>query len=103
MHCEIVLTSHAFMHHEDAGFNNCAFARLEYHRTDGQLRRSAPLHDFDVRRFLETQCACASVGDFNGEGFIGVVFYIAVVNLLLIRCDGGRPAAIAAALVGEQE
>ena len=35
MHCIIVRTIHAFVHHENAGFECCAFTGLEYHRTDG--------------------------------------------------------------------
>jgi hypothetical protein len=35
MHCIIVRSIHAFMHHKDTGFDCCAFAGLEYHRTDG--------------------------------------------------------------------
>jgi hypothetical protein len=31
----IVLAVHAWMHHENAGFNLGAFTGLEYHRTDG--------------------------------------------------------------------
>jgi hypothetical protein len=46
---------HTFMHHEHTGFNCGAFARLEYHRTDGEFGRSASLQDFDVWLFLEPQ------------------------------------------------
>lgn len=35
MYAEIMRSVHAFMHHENAGFNDRAFARLENHRTDG--------------------------------------------------------------------
>ena len=35
MHGIIVLPIHAWMHHEDSGFNCGAFTGLEYHRTDG--------------------------------------------------------------------
>ena len=53
MNCKIMWTIHTFMHHENAGFDNRTFTGLEYHRTDGQLRRSAPLQHLDVRFFLE--------------------------------------------------
>jgi hypothetical protein len=35
MNAIIVLAIHAGVHHENGGFNRCAFAGLEYHRTDG--------------------------------------------------------------------
>ncbi len=35
MNPKVVRTIHAFVHHEDTGFNDRAFARFEYHRTDG--------------------------------------------------------------------
>ena len=31
----VMRTIHAWVHHEDAGFNLSAFTGLEYHRTDG--------------------------------------------------------------------
>jgi hypothetical protein len=41
MHRKIVRTIHTFMHHEYAGFYRGAFARIENHRTDGQVGWSA--------------------------------------------------------------
>lgn len=35
VHCKVMLSIHAGMHHEDRGFNCGALTRLEYHRTDG--------------------------------------------------------------------
>ncbi|MHB8777171.1 MAG: hypothetical protein ACYC6R_05335 [Anaerolineales bacterium] len=55
MNCKIMRTVHAFVHHEDAGFNERAFARLDDHRTDGQFGRSASLQYLDVRYSFETQ------------------------------------------------
>ena len=54
MNPKVMRTVHAFVHHEDTGFNDRAFARIEYHRTDGQLRRSAPLQYFNVRFIFES-------------------------------------------------
>ena len=90
-------TVHAFVHHEDTGLNDRTFTRLEYHRTDGKLGGSASLQYFDVRLFLETQCAIACVGDFDGKGFIDSEFHITVTDLLLIDCDGWGPSAAAIA------
>jgi len=65
MNCKVMWTVHAFVHHEDTGLNSCAFARSEYHRTDGQLRRSASLEDFDVWLILEAQCSITRIGDLD--------------------------------------
>ncbi len=54
VHGIIMRTIHAGMHHEDARFNRGAFTRIECHRTDGQIRGSASLQDFDIRLLLET-------------------------------------------------
>ena len=35
VHGIVMLAVHAWMHHEDAGFNLGGFAGLENHRTDG--------------------------------------------------------------------
>lgn len=35
VHCVIMLSIHARMHHEDTGLNYGAFTGFEYHRTDG--------------------------------------------------------------------
>jgi hypothetical protein len=35
MHGIVMGTIHAWMHHEDAGFNRGGLTGLEYHRTDG--------------------------------------------------------------------
>ena len=70
MNCKVMLPIHAFMHHERAGLDRCTFAGLEDHRTDGQLRRSAPLHDFDIWLLFEPQRAIACVGDLDGKGFV---------------------------------
>jgi hypothetical protein len=35
MNCEIMRSIHAFVHHEFIGLYDCAFTRLENHRTDG--------------------------------------------------------------------
>ena len=96
-------TVHAFVHHEGAGFNDRAFARFEYHRTDGQLGRSASLHDFDVGLFREAQRPCASVRDLDGEGFVDAKFYVAVIDLLLVNRDGWSSAAITTTLIGEEK
>jgi len=103
MHSKVVRTIHAFVHHEDAGFNDRAFAGLEYHRTDGQVRRSAALQYFDVRVFLEAQRAIACVGDFDGKGFIDAEFHITIIDLLLIYSDGWNSIPIATALIGKEE
>jgi len=102
MNLEVMRTVHTCVHHEDAGLDNCAFTGLEYHRTDGYLRRSAPLQYFNVRSFLETQCAVACIGDFYGKSFIDAKFHIAKIDLLLIHRDGGRSAAIST-LICEEE
>jgi hypothetical protein len=99
----IVLSVHAGVHHEDAGFDGCAFAGLEDHRTDGQFGRSAALQDLDMGLLLEAQRAIAGVGDFDREGFIVSKLDIAVVDFLLVHRDLGSPAATSAAPVGEQE
>jgi hypothetical protein len=53
VHPKIVHAIHACVHHE--AHRKCGlFARLEDHRTDGRIRRSAPLHDFDLRLGGET-------------------------------------------------
>ena len=103
MNPEIVRTVHAFMHRENTGFNDRAFARFEYHRTDGKLRRSAPLQYFDVRLFLEPQGAIACVSDFDRKGFFHVEFHIAVINLLLIHCYGWDSTAIPTAPISKKE
>jgi hypothetical protein len=54
MHREVVRSLHTGMHHEDARMNGSAFAGFEHHRTDGQLRRSTSIHDFDVGFVFET-------------------------------------------------
>jgi hypothetical protein len=77
MNPKIMRTVHAFVHHEDTGFNNRAFTGFEYHRTDGKLRRSASLQYFNVWFFFEAQYAVACVGDFNSKGFFHVKFHIA--------------------------
>ena len=102
MNPEVVRTVHAFVHHEDTGLDDCAFARLEYHRTDGQFGRSAALQYFDVWFFLETQSAVACVCDFYGEGLLHVKFHIAVINLLPIHRNGWGSAATSA-LIGKKE
>ena len=94
-------TVHAFMHHKGAGFNNRAFTGLEYHRTDGQLRRSAALQNFDKRFFLEAQCAISCVGDLDGKCLFDSELDITIIDLLLIHCDGGRSTT--AALIGGEE
>jgi hypothetical protein len=94
MHPEVVRTIHPFMHHEDTGLYGCAFTGLEYHRTDGQLGRSASLQYFDVRLFFETKYAISAVRDFDGKGLFYPKFHIAIINLLLIYYDGGCSTAI---------
>jgi hypothetical protein len=102
MHCKIMWTVHTFVHHKNTGLYDCAFTGFEYHRTDGQLRRSAPLQDFDIRLFLESQYTVAGVGDFDGERQVRAKMLVAVIYLLPIHCDGWRTASIAP-LPGEQE
>ena len=43
-----------------------ALAGLEYHRTDGRSRGSTPLHNFDVRRFVESQDLISGIGEPEG-------------------------------------
>ena len=94
---------HALVHHEHAGFKNRALTGLENHRTDGEFRRSASLHDFDVWLFLEAQCAAPGISDFDGKSLIGIEFHVAVLDLLLIHCDGCGPAPITATSIGEED
>jgi hypothetical protein len=87
MHGVIVWAIHAGVHHEDSGLDRSAFAGIEDHRTDGQIRRSAPLQDFDVWFLLEAQHSVASVGDFDGELPIVAKLDITVVEFLLVDHD----------------
>ena len=50
----IMLAIHPWMHHENTGFDCGGLTGLEYHRSDGQVGRSAPLQNFDVRIFFES-------------------------------------------------
>jgi hypothetical protein len=63
----IMLSVHAGVHHEDAGFYGCTFTGFEDHRTDSQFRRSAPLQNFDIRFLFETNDAIAGVGNCDLE------------------------------------
>jgi len=99
MNRKVMGTIHAFVHHEDIGLNDCAFTRLEYHRTYGKLRRLAPLQYFDIWFIFEIQCAIAGVGDFGDKDFIDAEFHIAVINHLLIYCNGWGSTAIAGAIM----
>ena len=67
MNCEVVWSVHTLVHHELTGLNSGAFTGFESHRTDGELRRSAALHDFDVGLFLEAQGSIACVGNLDGK------------------------------------
>jgi hypothetical protein len=85
-------TVHAFVHHEYAGLNSSAFTGLENHRTDGQFRRSAALHDFDIWLLFESQSAIACVANFDGEGAILAKLDIPIIDFLLIYGDRGCSA-----------
>ena len=64
MQAEIVLAAHIAVHHvfhRDHG----AFTRLEGHRTDGRCGGSAPLLNFDKRRFGKAKWLVANIGDPN--------------------------------------
>jgi len=78
---------HPWMHHENGGFDVGAFARLQGHRTDGQVRRSAPLQDFDVRLLFEPQDTIAGIRDLDAEGLVGTELDVPVIDLLLVDCD----------------
>ena len=67
MNCKVMGSIHAFMHHELIGLYDRAFTWFENHRTDGEFRRSAPLHNFDIRLLFETQGSIAGVGYFDGN------------------------------------
>jgi hypothetical protein len=103
MHSIIMLSIHAGVHHEDAGFDGSAFAGPEDHRTDGQLGRSASLQNFDAWLPFEAQYTIAGVGDFDREGFVVAKLDVAIVDFLLVHNDPGSPATIPAASVGKQE
>jgi hypothetical protein len=90
---EVMRTIHPFMHHKRAGLNERAFTGLENHRTDGQLRRSAPLQDFDVGGFLQAQGAIPGVGDPDREGFADTKLHVPVVDYLPVDDEGWRSAA----------
>jgi hypothetical protein len=53
MDCKIMWPIHPFVHCEGNRSNDRAFTGLENHRTDGQVRRSAPLHNFDIGIFFK--------------------------------------------------
>jgi hypothetical protein len=103
MHSIIVWSVHAFVHHEYTGLDCGAFTRLEYHRTDGQLRRSAPLQYFNVGIFFEAQSPVTGVGDFDGKGFVRVELYGAKVDFLLIHRDGWSSTRISPAALIRKE
>src|SRR5215217_5417283 len=90
----VVWTIHARMHHENTGFNSCALTRLEYHRTDGQVGRSAPLQYFNVRFFLELQGTLPVVGDGEGELTVFTELNITVINFGLIHGKCGYATAV---------
>jgi hypothetical protein len=58
---------HAFVHHENSGFDRGAFTGFECHRTDGQFGRSAPLQYFDVGLFREAERARPGIGHLDLE------------------------------------
>lgn len=93
MNAEVVRPIHAFVHHEDGRLDHCAFTRLKYRRTDGQLRRSAPLHYFDVWLFLESQRAITRVGDFDRKLAGLTELDISIIDLVLIHDNGWRSAS----------
>jgi hypothetical protein len=90
------------VHHKHTGFDDRAFAGLEYHRTDGQFGRSAPLDNFDIRFFFEAQGTRTRVGDLDLKGQTGAKVLVAIIDFLLIHCDGWRASAVATQL-GKQE
>ena len=98
----VVGTIHARMHHEDTRFNCCALTRLEYHRTDGQVGRSAPLQYFNVRFFLELQGALPFIGDGEGELTVFAELHITVIDFGLVygKC---RYATVIASPVCKQD
>src|SRR5215211_1303715 len=93
----VMRTIHTRMHHKDAGFNRCAFAGLEYHRTDGQLGRSASLQYFNVRLFLEPQGSISSVGDLEGELAVLAKFHVSIINFVLVYGKRRCPTAVSIA------
>src|SRR6266498_4328882 len=101
MHRIIVLSIHARMHHKDSRFKRCAFTGLEYHRTDGQVGRSASLQYFNEWLFLESQCTIPFVGNLEGELAVLTKLHISVVNLVLIHGKGGCSATISTISVGK--
>jgi hypothetical protein len=58
---EIMHAAHITVHHE-LHFDLGAVTRLKDHRTDGRSRRSAPLHDFNVRLLTEAQWLVTDIG-----------------------------------------
>ena len=85
MHSEIVRPIHAFMHHEHSRLYYCAFTGLQYHRTDGQFGRSAPLQDFDVGLLFEAQRTVTGICDLDGELPGLTELHVSIVNPFLIH------------------
>lgn len=83
VNAEIVHPAHIAMHHELHTYAG-AFARLEDHRTDGRLRRSAPLRNFYVGLFLETQGLIAHIGQSKGNIYSLPQTHVSKIDLLLI-------------------
>ena len=88
---KLVRAVHACVHHKNGRSNGGAFARFEYHRTDGQVGRSTALAHFDVGLFFEPERAIAGVGDLDLEGQVGVQRNLTVVDDLLIYGQAGVP------------
>jgi hypothetical protein len=93
MNAEVMGTVHAFVHHEVSRFYNSALTGLKDHRTDGQFRRSAPLQDFDIGLFFESEFAISLIGNLNRKLAGLPKLDISVIDLVLIDCDGGRSAS----------
>jgi hypothetical protein len=98
----VVFPVHAGVHHENRGFNVSAFAGFECHRTDGQIRRSAPLQYFDIWFLLKAQEPITAVRDFDFELPVLTEFDITVVNGWLVHQDLWRPVPTTA-FIGKKE
>ena len=64
MHLEDMLAAHLAVHHE-LHRERGAFTRLEGHRTDDRLRRSAPLHNLNDGHLCKAQWLVAGVAELE--------------------------------------
>ena len=102
MDSKVMQAVHTFVHHKSGRSDLGAFTGLEYHRTDGQARRSAPLAHFDVWLFFEPERPLTNVGDLDFESQVGVEFDIAIIDHFLIHSQSGSAAAVTVAKCDEQ-